>query len=103
MTPEGNSFEKPEIIMVDDIDMNSKVVDHEKAPKARTIDNIRVLGLSDEDADFYHGATLEQRKIIIKKVFLVPYIMVPSFKLTSSIDRPTIGANVGSSLPDLAS
>lgn len=86
MTPEGNRFEKPEITMVDDIDMDSKIVDHEKAPKARTIDNIRVLGLSDQDAEFYDSTTPEQRKTIIKKVFFPPYIVLQSSKLTSSID-----------------
>jgi hypothetical protein len=54
--------------MVDDIDTDRKTPDHEKAPQARTIDNIRVLGLSDEDAEFYNNTTPEQRKQIIRKV-----------------------------------
>ena len=32
------------------------------------IDNIQVLGLTPEDADFYHNFTPEQRKIVLRKV-----------------------------------
>lgn len=68
MTAHSIALEKPDVVMVDDMDMDRTVPDHEKAPQARTIDNIRVLGLTDEDADFYNNTTPEQRKKIIKKV-----------------------------------
>ncbi|KAJ4308180.1 hypothetical protein N0V84_012250 [Fusarium piperis] len=77
--------------MVDDMDMECTVPDQEKAPQPRAIDNIRVLGLSDEDADFYNNTTVEQRKTIIRKVDrrLVPLLAV--MYLISHLDRANIG------------
>lgn len=62
---------KLEIVLVDNNDVangNSP----EKGPLAavRTIENIRVLGLSDDDADFYAKFGDGARKKLLKKVEL---------------------------------
>jgi hypothetical protein len=59
------SNEKPDIVFVDD---HAKIEDTEKGPNVRTIDNVRVLGLSDEDADFYNSVSEADRKKITHKV-----------------------------------
>lgn len=59
------SDEKPDIVFVDD---HAKAEDPEKGPNVRTIDNVRVLGLSDDDADFYNGVSEADRKKITRKV-----------------------------------
>ncbi|KAF5264517.1 hypothetical protein FOXYS1_4702 [Fusarium oxysporum] len=64
----SSRLEKPDVVMVDDMAADNANSDHEKAPQARTIDNIRVLGLTDDDADFYNNVTPEARKTIIRKV-----------------------------------
>lgn len=64
----ADRMEKPDVVMVDDLDEKNPSSDNEKAPQARTIDNIRVLGLTDDDAEFYNNFTPEQRKTVIKKV-----------------------------------
>lgn len=56
--------EKPDIVMVDD----REAPDAEKAKVIHTIDNIRVLGLSEEDAQFYNSYTPKDRKRITRKV-----------------------------------
>lgn len=70
MSSDSTRLEKPEIVMIDDMDLDRKVPDAEKATNVRTIDNIRVLGLTDDDAEFYNNTTPEQRKRIIRKVSL---------------------------------
>ena len=62
----ATSDEKPEVTMIDR-DRDSRH-DAEKAPIARTIENIRVLGLSDEDAAFYQDFPAQDRKRILRKV-----------------------------------
>lgn len=59
-------LEKPDIVMVDDREDAASVT--EKARNVYTIDNMRVLGLSEEDAAFYNSVTPEQRKRITHKV-----------------------------------
>lgn len=59
------SDEKPDIVFVDD---HEKTEDAEKGPNVRTIDNVRVLGLSDDDADFYNNMSEADRKKITRKV-----------------------------------
>jgi hypothetical protein len=61
------SFEKPAITLVDDRDM-AQEVDPEKRGAVYTIDDIRVVGISDEDAAFYQSYTPEMRKRVIRKV-----------------------------------
>ncbi|KAG5654892.1 hypothetical protein KAF25_005849 [Fusarium avenaceum] len=87
----ADRMEKPDVVMVDDLDEKNPGSDNEKAPQARTIDNIRVLGLTDEDAEFYNNFTPEQRKTVIKKVDrrLVPMLAI--LYLISHLDRANIG------------
>lgn len=54
--------------MVDDKEMDRDHNDPEKSAQVHTIDNIRVLGLSDADADFYANFSPAQRKKVIRKV-----------------------------------
>lgn len=65
----ADRMEKPDVVMVDDLSVKNPSSDNEKAPQARTIDNIRVLGLTHEDADFYNNFTPKQRKTVINKVY----------------------------------
>lgn len=60
--------DKAEIVMVDDRSFENNREDTEKAPNIHTIDNIRVLGLSDDDANFYSNMSEADRKIITRKV-----------------------------------
>ncbi|KAJ5585849.1 hypothetical protein N7450_005636 [Penicillium hetheringtonii] len=67
------------------------------------IDNIQVLGLTPEDADFYHNFTPEQRKIVLRKVDfrLVPMLAV--LYLISHLDRANIGnAKIAGMTKDLS-
>ncbi|KAL8282862.1 hypothetical protein RB600_006038 [Gaeumannomyces tritici] len=76
---------------VEQIDNASQDNSPDKAPVARTIDNMRVLGLTDEDAEFYASYTPEQRKRVIRKVDkrLVPMLAI--LYLISHLDRANIG------------
>jgi hypothetical protein len=58
-------IEKPDITMVDDRSVDR--IDAEKGPNIHTIDNIRVLGLTDDDANFYLSFPEEARKKIFRK------------------------------------
>lgn len=62
-----SAADKPEISFVDDREADNRS-DSEKGPVVRMIDNIRVLGLSEDDAEFYANFTPEQRKRTIRKV-----------------------------------
>ncbi|KAL8364835.1 hypothetical protein RB595_003894 [Gaeumannomyces hyphopodioides] len=83
--------EKPGQDMVEQIDNASQDNSPDKAPVARTIDNMRVLGLTDDDAEFYAAYTPEQRKRVIRKVDkrLVPMLAI--LYLISHLDRANIG------------
>ncbi|KAH7123322.1 major facilitator superfamily domain-containing protein [Dactylonectria estremocensis] len=70
-----------------DRDMN----DPEKSTHVHTIDNIRVLGLSDEDADFYANFSPAQRKQVIRKVDVRLIPMLAVLYLISHLDRANIG------------
>ena len=59
--------DKPDVIMVDDA-VGTGVDDHEKAANVRVVDTFHVLGLSDEDADFYNNYTPAQRARTKRKV-----------------------------------
>lgn len=60
-------IDKPDIVLVDHRDKADE--DEEAKPSAvYIIDNVRVLGLSDEDADFYNNYSAEKRKRVIRKV-----------------------------------
>ena len=62
----SSDAEKAEIFMVDDTMAGSNAL--EKAPTVRVIDDFHVLGLTEEDADFYNNYTPEMRKKTMRKV-----------------------------------
>lgn len=68
MALQNPGSDKPDVIMVDELDRAQTVDDDEKARQIHLIDEIRVLGLSAEDASFYNSVTPEQRKRITRKV-----------------------------------
>ena len=65
----ATAIDKPDVVMVDDRSSINKPTDAENGRgQIHTIDNIRVLGLSDEDAEFcrrigQHGKTLAWAKV----------------------------------------
>lgn len=83
-------MEKPEIDFVDDREADDRS-DAEKGPVVRTIDNIRVLGLSEDDAQFYANFTPEQRKRTTRKVDVRLVPMLAVLYLISHLDRANIG------------
>lgn len=66
MAGDATKVDKPDIVMVDDRDDTNH--DIEKSAQVKVIDNIPVLGLSEEDAAFYNSITEAQRKKIVRKV-----------------------------------
>ncbi|KAF6792050.1 transporter C1002.16c-like protein 24 [Colletotrichum sojae] len=85
-----SAADKPEISFVDDRDGDA--MDSEKgSPAVRTIDNMRVLGLSDDDAEFYANYTPEQRKRTTRKVDVRLVPMLAVLYLISHLDRANIG------------
>ncbi|KAL7905818.1 hypothetical protein GGI35DRAFT_459436 [Trichoderma velutinum] len=67
MAKDTAKVDKPDIVMVDDRDEHTNH-DMEKSAQVKVIDDIPVLGLSEEDAAFYNSITEAQRKKIIRKV-----------------------------------
>lgn len=59
-------IEKPEIELVDD-----REDDVEKTRRVHLIDNIRVLGLNEDDAAFYNSYSVEERRRITRKVSVI--------------------------------
>lgn len=50
-------------------DEKNRHADHlEEYSNVTTIDNIQVLGLAQEDAEFYHSITPEQKRATLRKV-----------------------------------
>lgn len=80
------SVDKVDVVMAE-----GGPTDSEKAPAVHVIDSFRVLGLTDEDADFYNGFSQERRKRIMRKVDcrLVPMLAI--LYLVSHLDRANIG------------
>lgn len=68
LTAAGSTVtDKADIIAMED--GRDGTTDHaEKASQIRVVDTFHVLGLSDEDADFYNNYTPEQRKRTRRKV-----------------------------------
>ncbi|KAJ9491643.1 hypothetical protein VN97_g1570 [Penicillium thymicola] len=56
-----------------------------------TIDNIQVLGLASEDADFYRNFSPEKRKGLIRKIDIRLIPMLAVLYLISHLDRANIG------------
>ncbi|KKO98342.1 inner membrane transport protein yfaV [Trichoderma harzianum] len=90
MAGDTTKVDKPDIVMVDDRDdhMNH---DMEKSAQVKLIDDIPVLGLSEEDAAFYNSVTEAQRKKIVKKIDLRLVPMLAILYLISQLDRANIG------------
>lgn len=69
MAPVNNFDDKPDVMMVerivggDDLEGNP-----DKAPQVFHVDGFSVLGLSQEDADFYQNYSLQDRKKTMHKV-----------------------------------
>ncbi|KAJ1333223.1 MFS transporter ACS family allantoate permease [Microdochium nivale] len=84
-----SSVGKADVIMVDHADQAG---DHpEKAPQVRVVDDFHVLGLTQDDADFYNNYTPEQRKRTRRKVDIRLIPMLASLYLISHLDRSNIG------------
>ncbi|KAH8763101.1 major facilitator superfamily domain-containing protein [Diaporthe sp. PMI_573] len=82
--------DKPDISMVD----NRSIEDGDRPDKqsaSRVIANIHVLGLTDDDAEFYENFPPEKRTKLVRKVDwrLVP--MLACLYLISQLDRANIG------------
>ena len=67
MTLQNNALDKPEIVMIDDAIPHQD--DSGKAPSVRVVEGFHVLGLSDDDVEFYNNYTPEMRKKTMRKVF----------------------------------
>ncbi|VUC31396.1 unnamed protein product [Clonostachys rosea] len=83
------STEKPDITMIDDRSIDR--ADAEKGQNIRTIDNFRVLGLSDDDVEFYENFSDEARKRVVRKVDVRLIPMLAILYLISHLDRANIG------------
>ncbi|KAK2608983.1 hypothetical protein QQS21_002463 [Conoideocrella luteorostrata] len=83
--------EKPEVVTIDETEAQHIVHLVEKAKQVHLIDNIRVLGLSDDDAAFYNNISIKQRKKLARKIDarLIPMLAV--LYLISHLDRANIG------------
>lgn len=85
MVSPDQSVEKVDVIMAEGSP------DDEKATAVHVIDSFRVLGLSDDDANFYNGFSQERRKRIIRKVDMRLVPMLAVLYLISHLDRANIG------------
>ncbi|EGX90923.1 MFS transporter, putative [Cordyceps militaris CM01] len=85
----NSTADKPDMIMIDECERVAG--DAEKGPQIHVIDTIRVLGLSDEEADFYNSVTPEMRQKIIRKVDVRLVPMLAILYLMSHLDRANIG------------
>ncbi|CAG8895315.1 unnamed protein product [Penicillium egyptiacum] len=67
-----------------------------------TIDNIQVLGLTPEDAEFYNSFSVEKRKTVLWKVDIRLVPMLAILYLVSHLDRANIGnAKIAGLVEDL--
>lgn len=67
MATANNPIEKPDIILVENA-MKDDLENPEKAPQVLTVDGYHVLGLTEEDAEFYNNYSPEQRRRTRHKV-----------------------------------
>lgn len=93
-----SAVEKPEIDTVDHICDEVP----EKAPEARVIDSFYVLGLTDEDVEFYENYTEEQRNKTMRKVSCQLHVNEKT-SLTGLLDRHSSHTYACASLPHLPS
>jgi hypothetical protein len=78
--------EKLDVVMAE-----STQDDTEKATAVHVIDNFRVLGLTNDDADFYNAFSEERRRRIVRKVDMRLVPMLAILYLISHLDRANIG------------
>lgn len=90
--------DKAEVTMIDDTNVDD--VNLEKAPTVRVVDNYQVLGLSQEDADFYNSWTPPMRKKLMHKVRWSSCL--DHAHLLTSTGRPSLNSHVDCSIPHLA-
>ncbi|KAI8629911.1 major facilitator superfamily domain-containing protein [Xylariaceae sp. FL1651] len=76
--------------MVDDRESDHRS-DAEKATVVRTIADMRVLGLTEDDAHFYESFPSEKRKKLVRKVDVRLVPMLALLYLISQLDRANIG------------
>jgi hypothetical protein len=86
MSSSTTSVDKVDVTMAE-----SRHDDGEKAPAVHVIDNFRVLGLTDDDADFYNNFSPERRKRVMRKVDMRLVPMLAVLYLVSHLDRANIG------------
>lgn len=60
--------DKPEIMMVNDREEDGRSDAGKGLSSVRTIDNIRVIGMTADDASFYEGFSDKDRKQMVRKV-----------------------------------
>jgi hypothetical protein len=82
--------DKPDVIMVDDARTDAGH-QSEKATQIRVVDTFHVLGLSDDDAEFYNNYTPEQRARTKRKIDIRLTPMLAMLYLISHLDRSNIG------------
>lgn len=91
-SPINNAAEKPDIYHVDDTVKDATLENADKgAPKVHILDDYHVVGLSDEDAEFYNNYTPEMRKRTKRKVDIRLLPMLAMLYLMSHLDRSNIG------------
>jgi hypothetical protein len=78
--------EKLDVVMAE-----STQGDTEKGTTVHVIDNFRVLGLTNDDADFYNAFSEERRRRIVRKVDMRLVPMLAILYLISHLDRANIG------------
>lgn len=83
------SEEKPDIVFTDDA--KAEIFAEENAPAVRVIEGFHVLGLGDDDVDFYENYSPEQRKRTMRKIDLRLTPMLATLYLMSHLDRSNIG------------
>lgn len=96
-----SATDKPEIAFIDDREAENGS-DSEKGPVVRTIDNMRVLGLSDDDTEFYANFTPEQRKATTRKVRASIY-QYDAQEPDKRLGRLSFGSHACDSVPCIAS
>ena len=83
---------KPEIFRVEDVSVERDGADIEQSSQIHLIDSIRVLGLSDDDADFYNSYTTAQRNRVTRKVSFIKAIS-PTRSLSDYLYRSTFASS----------
>lgn len=72
--------DKPEIMMVNDREEDSRSDADKGLSSVRTIDNIRVIGMTADDASFYEGFSDKDRKQMVRKVRFSDNTILPDHR-----------------------